>query len=185
MTRVVVFALGTLALAWISKAWLTRPKSHGFYRVFAWEFMLGLLVMNFRGLPEWFADPFCPRQLAAWALLFGSIVPVSWGAYMLRTRGKAGPVPDGRELFEFEKTTQLVSVGIFRYIRHPLYCSLLLLTWGVFAKAPSWLGAGLGLGATAFLVATAKVEETENRRHFGPAYEAYMQRTRMFIPFLF
>jgi len=34
-------------------------------------------------------------------------------------------------------------------------------------------------------VATAKVEERKNIRFFGPVYEAYMKRTRMFIPFLF
>jgi protein-S-isoprenylcysteine O-methyltransferase Ste14 len=39
--------------------------------------------------------------------------------------------------------------------------------------------------ATAFLVATAKVEEAEDLRHFGTAYQEYMGRTRMFIPFLF
>ncbi|NIQ77767.1 MAG: isoprenylcysteine carboxylmethyltransferase family protein, partial [Anaerolineae bacterium] len=67
---------------------------------------------------------------------------------------------------------------------HPLYSSLLLLTWGVFLKNPSWAGCGLALGATAFLLATAKVEEAENVRYFGAAYRTYMRQTKMFIPFL-
>ena len=75
--------------------------------------------------------------------------------------------------------------GVFKYIRHPLYCSLLLLAWGAFFKDPSWAGGGLALAATAFLQATAKVEEAENIRYFGAAYRAYMQQTKMFIPFLF
>ena len=72
----------------------------------------------------------------------------------------------------FEKTTQLVTTGAFKYIRHPLYSSLLLLAWGVFFKRPSWVGAGVALGATAFLLATAKVEELENIRYFGATYQA-------------
>jgi protein-S-isoprenylcysteine O-methyltransferase Ste14 len=41
------------------------------------------------------------------------------------------------------------------------------------------------LAATLFLLATAKVEESENVRYFGTAYAEYMKRTKMFIPFLF
>jgi protein-S-isoprenylcysteine O-methyltransferase Ste14 len=39
--------------------------------------------------------------------------------------------------------------------------------------------------ATSFLVATARIEEAEDIRFFGSAYQAYMKRTRMFIPFVF
>ena len=88
-------------------------------------------------------------------------------------------------LLGIEKTTRLVTTGAFRYIRHPLYSSLLLLAWGVFFKNPSWAGICLALGATAFLVATAMVEEAENLLYFGPVYREYMRRTKMFIPYLF
>ncbi|MFQ6114313.1 MAG: methyltransferase family protein [bacterium] len=74
---------------------------------------------------------------------------------------------------------------MFKYIRHPLYSSLLLLAWGVFFKRPSWVSGGVVMGATAFLLATSKVEEMENIRYFGAAYRAYMQHSKMFIPFVF
>jgi protein-S-isoprenylcysteine O-methyltransferase Ste14 len=54
----------------------------------------------------------------------------------------------------------------------------------VFFKDPSWPGGILALGATVFLVITAKVEEAECIRFFGPAYQTYMEQTKMFIPFL-
>jgi protein-S-isoprenylcysteine O-methyltransferase Ste14 len=88
-------------------------------------------------------------------------------------------------MLEFEKTTSLVTVGAYRYIRHPLYSSLLFLAWGVFFKNPSWPGAILAVTATLFLVMTARMEEAEDVRFFGPAYQAYMKQTKMFIPFLF
>ncbi len=134
---------------------------------------------------QWFGDPFSVRQLISWFLLVSCIVPVVYGVHALRTQGK----PDARRphdapLIWIEKTTQLVTTGAFKYIRHPLYSSLLLLAWGVFFKHPSWVAGGVVLGATAFLLATAKVEEVENVRYFGAAYRVYMQHTKMFIPFV-
>jgi protein-S-isoprenylcysteine O-methyltransferase Ste14 len=66
-----------------------------------------------------------------------------------------------------------------------MYSSLLFLAWGVFLKDLSWLSAILALAATVFLVATAKMEEAENIRFFGPAYQTYIRQTKRFIPFLF
>lgn len=77
-----------------------------------------------------------------------------------------------------------MTAGVFKYVRHPLYSSLLLLAWGVFLKRPSGPAGGLALCATALLVATAKAEESENRRYFGTAYDVYMRDTKMFIPFI-
>jgi protein-S-isoprenylcysteine O-methyltransferase Ste14 len=77
-----------------------------------------------------------------------------------------------------------VETGAYRYIRHPLYSSLLGLAWGVFLKWPSLSGVALALVATAALITTAKVEEGENLAKFGPVYHDYMRRTKMFVPFL-
>ena len=83
------------------------------------------------------------------------------------------------------KTTQLVTVRLYQYIRHPMYSSLLFLTWGAFFKSPSWIGSILALGASLFMVLTAKVEERENSQYFGDDYQAYVQKTKMFIPYVF
>jgi protein-S-isoprenylcysteine O-methyltransferase Ste14 len=181
-----IFVIGSVWLAYVSRASLRVPGSHGFYRFFAWECILGLFCLNFINLQQWFGDPFSVRQLISWFLLIACIVPAVHGAHLLRTKGR--PDPERRHdpsLVGIETTTRLVTTGVFKYIRHPLYSSLLLLAWGVFFKRPSWAGGGLALAATAFLLATAKVEEVENIRYFGADYRAYMQRTRMFIPFVF
>jgi protein-S-isoprenylcysteine O-methyltransferase Ste14 len=184
MTRLALFVGGFFALGYLSRAWLTRPRAHGFYRFLAWECLLALVLLNFRSVADWFGDPFCIRQLGSWALLMGSIVPVAWGAYLLRSQGHPAAPGDDRELFEFEKTSQLVTVGLFKYVRHPLYSSLLLLTGGVLLKGPTAAAGILALCAALLLVATAKAEESENRRYFGAAYDAYMRKTKMFVPFV-
>jgi protein-S-isoprenylcysteine O-methyltransferase Ste14 len=118
-------------------------------------------------------------------LLFGCIVPLVFGVQALRGRGKPISNREGDpSLLAFEKTTALVTTGIYRYIRHPLYSSLLLLVWGIFFKLPSLFGGILVILATVFLVLTAKADEAECTKFFGPAYQDYMKKTRMFIPFL-
>jgi len=183
MLKLAIFVLASIGFAYVSRASLRAPRSHGFYRFFAWEFILALILFN---LEAWFRDPLAVHQIISWVLLAISLFLVIHGVQLLRLIGKPDPnrAAEGPVL-GFEKTTALVVVGAYRYIRHPLYSSLFFLTWGVFFKSPSWLAALLAAAATLFLVATARVEEAENTRFFGPAYQTYKQRTKMFIPFLF
>jgi len=174
MWQVIVFVLVSAGIAFFSRASLRDPRAHGFFRFFAFESILALLLLN---LEHWFREPFSAPQIFSWLLLLASLFLAVHGFYLLRVVGR----PEGK----FENTTTLVTVGAYRYIRHPLYASLLFLGWGAFCKQPSLLGGFLALAATAFLVATAKVEEAENRRKFGADYAAYMKTTKMFIPFLF
>ncbi len=178
-----VFVAITLVLVFISRESLMRPRSHGFYRFFAWETILALILLN---IPVWFHDPLHWHQVASWILLTVSIVPLLLGIIGLQTRGS--PRQQGRdepELLAFERTTVLVQSGIFSRIRHPLYASLLLLAWGLFFKEPTIAGAGLIAAATILLVLMAKRDEAECLQRFGHDYEEYMRQTRMFIPFLF
>jgi protein-S-isoprenylcysteine O-methyltransferase Ste14 len=183
MFKAITFLLLTAILIRVSRVSLRSPRSHGFYRFFAWETTLGLLLINLDG---WFADPFSSRQLASWVFLAASVYLVAHGACLLRVVGK--PHGGHRQepcLYDIEKTSTLVTVGAYRYIRHPLYTSGLCGTWGILLKDVSWPSVLLALAASAFWIITAKVEETECIRYFGSEYQAYMDRTRMFVPFLF
>jgi protein-S-isoprenylcysteine O-methyltransferase Ste14 len=183
MWKIAVFLVGTLLLIYISHASLRKRRSHGFYRFFAWEAILVLFLLN---IDYWFVNPFAWYQLIAWTLLFASLIPLAFGVHSLRTHGK--PTAQRQcdpSLLAFEKTSQLVTTGIYHYIRHPLYSSLLLLAWGIFFKSPHWLGGILVLTTTTLLLATAKADETECIQFFGQPYREYMQHTKRFIPFLF
>ncbi len=74
---------------------------------------------------------------------------------------------------------------MYRWIRHPLYASLLCLGWGVCLKRPTALTAFLAVAATLFLFLTAKAEERENVDKFGTDYVVYMKETKRFIPYVF
>lgn len=183
MLRVALFFAASAAILPISWRSLRDRRSHGFYRFFAFELMIGLVLKN---APLWFRDPFSPRQITAWSLGAVSIGLAIEGFRLLRVIGRpTRPAPETANL-AFENTTTLVTIGAYRWIRHPLYASLLALAWCAWLKDP--LGAGsiaLAAGASAFLLATAIAEERENLGRFGTAYAAYMEQTRRFIPLVF
>jgi protein-S-isoprenylcysteine O-methyltransferase Ste14 len=181
LTKIILFLLCSAGLAFISRRSLAAPRSHGFYRFFAWEIILGMFLLNAGG---WFKDPLAWHQLVSWILLMVSLALVIVGVRFLRQTGRQNTERNDPALLGLEKTSRLVTVGLYRYIRHPMYSSLLFLGWGIFFKSPSWLEAGLALLCTVFLVATARVEERENIAYFGDEYVEYMKRSKMFIPFL-
>ncbi len=181
MTRLLLFVLFSIGLAGLSWPFLKLRRTHGFYRFFAFECILAVIFLN---VDHWFRDPFSPAQVISWLLLTGSAALVLHGVHLLMRVGK--PARTGRREGELglEATTTLVSVGAYRYIRHPLYASLLCLGWGAFFKHLTWFGLVLAVTMSAFLTATAKVEEDENLRKFGDSYSAYMRKTKMFVPFV-
>ena len=98
------------------------------------------------------------------------------GFYMLRRFGKSRR--------EIDDTRALVKKGVYKYIRHPLYSSLLFLTLGAFLKDISLVSVLLAVAASGLSVAVAKFEEREDIRKFGDEYRSYIENTRMFIPYI-
>jgi protein-S-isoprenylcysteine O-methyltransferase Ste14 len=182
MFKLIIFAVVSVGIIYVSRTSLRDPRSHGFFRFFAFESILGLILLN---IEHWYRNPFSTHQIVSWLLLFPSLFLAVHGFYLLRVIGKPKRRIEKTANLEFENTTTLVIVGTYKYIRHPLYSSLLLLGWGVFFKNLSLLSSILALITSAFLIATAKVEEAENLEKFGPHYAVYMKATKMFIPFLF
>ena len=183
MLRVALFFAASAAILPLSWRSLRDLRTHGFYRFFAFELLLALILLN---APMWFRNPLSARQLTAWFLGAASIGLAIEGFRLLRVIGRPRPTAAQSANLPFENTTTLVKVGAYRWIRHPLYASLLALAWSAYLKDSLGGGSiGLTLGASGFLVATAIAEERENLKRFGAAYSDYMKSTRRFIPFLF
>lgn len=181
--KIIFFLVVSSGILSISRASLFNPRSHAFFRFFAWELILLLFLIN---ISFWFDHPLSWNQVISWCLLLLCILPVVWGMILLIKFGKPVENRSGdASLFGFEKTSHLVTNGIYRYIRHPLYCSLLLLSWGIFMKHPSWIGAILAILASVFLFLTSWTEEKELVLFFGSAYQDYMKTSKRFIPFIF
>ncbi|HVN14617.1 MAG TPA: hypothetical protein VMT73_02665, partial [Anaerolineales bacterium] len=115
MIQVAVLIITSILLIAISWKSLRKPNSHGFYRFFVWEAIAALVVIN---APVWFKSPASWNQIISWILLIACFVPLGFGVQSLRTQGKPTEQRAGdSSLMSFEKTTQLVTSGIYHYIR--------------------------------------------------------------------
>ena len=180
--RSVAFVIVTLFFTVVSWRSLRNPRSHGFYRYFVFEGVAGLVLYN---QPVWFDQPFSGLHSLSWLMLMISIILVVYGLGLLRRIGGQQVRQSSPENLSFENTQHLVVDGLYRYIRHPMYASLLFLAWGAFLKRIDLLTlATVGL-VTLALFLTAKVEENENIAFWGTTYVTYKLRSKMFIPFIF
>ena len=173
MVRLTIFLVLSISLVVWSWKSLRNRQVHGFYRFFAFESVLALIMVNAK---VWFIEPFSIIQVVSWILLLTSILMATQGFYLLHTVGspKQG----------IEDTTILVNTGIYKYVRHPLYGSLIVLACGALLKDISFLAASLAILVVGFSVATALVEEKENLARFGDDYATYMKSTKRFLLFI-
>ena len=180
--RSAVFICVTVLLTVVSWRPLHNPRSHGFYRYFAF---VGITVLVLYNQPVWFERPFSPQHLLSWVMLLASVILVINSVGLLKKIGGRGERRSTPENLSFENTQNLVVDGLYRYIRHPMYTSLLLLAWGAFLKRIDPLTVAAAIVVTGALLMTARVEEQENIDFFGDDYVNYQKNSKMFIPYLF
>jgi len=77
---------------------------------------------------------------------------------------------------------QVVSHGIYGYIRHPIYTGDILLLLGLELALNSWLVLGLVLLVPVVVMQTLK--EEKKLMHMLQDYDKYAERTKRFIPFV-
>ena len=181
MDRIIIFLILSIPFIVISWRAIFNIMSHGFYRLFSWECILWLFATNYK---YWFDNPLSINQIFSWIFLIISIYLIIAGVILMKKIGKPKRDRNEKTLYQFEQTTELIDKGIFKYIRHPLYSSLLFLTWGIFFKNPTIKILFISLLSTIFLYLTAIYEEKECIYFFGDKYVEYMKKTKRFIPFI-
>ena len=87
---------------------------------------------------------------------------------------------------EIRDDHRLVTDGLYRYVRHPMYSSFWLWAIAQALLLPNWV-AGLSglLGVGILYLARVGAEETMMEKHFGEQYRSYAARTGRVIPRVF
>ncbi len=77
---------------------------------------------------------------------------------------------------------ELVTDGIYQYVRHPQYLGLMILTIGTLVQWPTIITFAMWPILAVMYYKLAKREEREMEMKFEPKYTEYKQRVPMFIP---
>ena len=85
-----------------------------------------------------------------------------------------------RQLFEEEKPGRLITQGLYRFIRHPLYLFSLLILW--LSPRMTLNSLTVYVGLTFYILIGIMFEERKLMREFGKNYEEYRSSTPMLIP---
>ncbi len=85
-----------------------------------------------------------------------------------------------RQLIDEEKTGALVTRGLYRVVRHPLYTFGLLFIW--LSPSVSQNSLTVYIGATLYTLIGAYFEERKLLRDYGEAYVEYKRKTPMIVP---
>lgn len=189
---VIIWSLmGLVFLAFIPFNKKSQRKPAGVYAAF-------IVAMAF----EMFGIPMS-MYILSW--IFGASLPegIFWGHTLVQQFGNLGMyigtvvaiigiilvVLGWKEVFrrywrKEEGKGELVTDGIYRYIRHPQYTGFMLITLGMlldWATIPMLIMWPIML---IMYIRLARKEEAEMEKYFGEAYSHYRSKTGMFLPIL-
>jgi protein-S-isoprenylcysteine O-methyltransferase Ste14 len=132
----------------------------------------------------WIATPvlaFADYEVHAGALVAGTL-GIGIGLWVLH-RSHVDLGTNWSNTLELRQDHTLVTRGVYRRIRHPMYSALFLHSAGQALVLPNWI-AGPSFLAAFTLIFTTRLrrEEKMMQDEFGADYTAYMERTKRLVP---
>lgn len=145
------------------------------YSGYAWTAAqwLGLVTVLWTGWRHGHPDGAAWVSLAGGAIMTASLLPAILGFRDLGTNLSPWPRPHA--------TNRLVTHGVYRHLRHPLYLSLIILAAGWAVWRQSW-AALLATAALVFVLRRKAAHEELLLRERHPHYADYTRTTGFFLP---
>lgn len=87
--------------------------------------------------------------------------------------------------YQIKKNHELITDGIYKYVRHPIYGALLIMPTGALIVSSSYTFIICFIFILFAIEIFAKREEKLLTKHFGKKYVEYKKTTKKFIPFIY
>ena len=124
------------------------------------------------------------RQFVPWMAIFGVLMMLV--ALWLFWRSHHDLGSNWSASLKLREGHKLVTVGVYRDVRHPMYLSFLLLGLAQFLLLSNWFAGLAGLVSALLLFALRFAREEQMMAElFGDEYRAYTARTKRIIPWLY
>lgn len=171
--------LAGMGVKWKMKSWL--KSNYRYYR-------LGYVIFSFAGLiflvyyhltlpPIIVFEPMKAVTIAGLVVLIPGLLLmlVCIKKYFMNLSGL-------RNLFFDHETDRLMTKGIHRYIRHPLYLGTFAFIWGLFLVLPQFSVLIVNTLITVYTLIGIYFEEKKLVAEFGEDYEEYRTKVPMLWP---
>ena len=115
-------------------------------------------------------------QFVGWALAIFAILLLAWSALNL-----------GRSLTPFPRPVpngELVTTGAYRFVRHPIYCGVIIGALGLSLATENWSRLALTAVLLLFFDLKARREEGWLQEKY-PEYVKYKSRVKKLIPWIY
>jgi len=176
------YAYAVLVVGWL--AWMmpfllmkrNKAKAEKIDRRARWGIFLALIAFSLVWQPIFWEKSLTPWRLALSLAFFILASSLSWTAS--RTLGRQWRIDAG-----LNADHDLITSGPYRFVRHPIYTSMLCLLWAVgflFTRLP-WLA----LATLVALIGTeirVRVEDGLLESRFGKQFEDYKRSVPGYIP---
>jgi protein-S-isoprenylcysteine O-methyltransferase Ste14 len=146
--------------------------------------LLGLAWMGFLVPLIWIVSPafsFAEYSLHPWPLGIGVACLVMGLWWFHRSHVDLGTC--WSITLEVRENHRLITQGVYRHVRHPMYAALFLYSIGQVLVVPNWVAGPSYLVAFGILFALRiGAEERMMRETFGDKYAVYTAKTKLLIP---
>ena len=130
-------------------------------------------------------EPFFADYPSSWLLFALGIVAGAAALVMFRLTHKALGRMWSVSL-QLKEDHKLVTTGVYRHLRHPMYTAFWLMAAAQALLLPNWLAGPAGLVGFGFLFfSRIGPEERLMEVAFGEEYRAYRARTKRIIPWIY
>jgi protein-S-isoprenylcysteine O-methyltransferase Ste14 len=146
--------------------------------------LLALAWLGFLAPLIWVVSPvfsFAEYSLHSWAFGAGFLCIVGGLWWFHRSHSDLGRY--WSVTLELRENHQLITQGVYRTVRHPMYAALFLYAIGQALMLPNWIAGPSYLVAFAIVFALRiGAEERMMLETFGEEYASYMARTKLLVP---
>lgn len=166
-------------IVWVAFSLTTLDKKWG--EVIFGQIIEGLLLIFF------FHQLFGGKQILPMHNLFtefiGFFLIISGVMLAFVAKQQLGDAWVYASVYRIVPKQKLLTTGVYKIVRHPIYTGITLSFVGIELLASSWLWVSMLFFCIPFYI-QAKKEEKLLVKHFGKKYKDYQQRTKMLIPWI-
>lgn len=167
---------------WV-KTWLGEKHYNRFYRLF-FSLQAAILFVLVLLLVELLPDQILYRIPSPWVFLTTMIqilaVLALAHSVMLTGALRFTGILQAMDAEQSKRPISMVSHGLYRWVRHPLYFCTFLFIWLV--PVMSWNVLALNIGISIYTLMGALLEERKLVQEFGQPYEEYRRKTPFIFP---